>query len=134
MLPWSPKLLYGIFIDTFPILGSRKRNYLILMGFIQTITCILVALVQFKHATSVAVLLLIMNLSVAVMDVVLDGLMVCQSRLDPDYGSEDLNTLAWTMVGVGGIAGSVAGGLINQHSQARYCFLIPAGLGLWTIV
>lgn len=31
-LPWSPKILYGFFTDTFPIFGSRKRSYLIIMG------------------------------------------------------------------------------------------------------
>lgn len=31
-LPWTPKLLYGLFTDTFPDFGSRKRDYLILMG------------------------------------------------------------------------------------------------------
>jgi hypothetical protein len=33
-LPWTIKICYGIFTDTFPICGSRKRNYIILMGFI----------------------------------------------------------------------------------------------------
>ena len=32
LLPWTPKLVYGVFTDTFPLFGSRKRNYLILMG------------------------------------------------------------------------------------------------------
>lgn len=31
-LPWTPKIVYGFFTDTFPIFGSRKRNYVILMG------------------------------------------------------------------------------------------------------
>jgi hypothetical protein len=34
-LPWTIKICYGIFTDTFPIFGSRKKNYIILMGFIQ---------------------------------------------------------------------------------------------------
>ena len=32
LLPWTPKILYGIITDTFPICGSRKRSYIILMG------------------------------------------------------------------------------------------------------
>jgi hypothetical protein len=31
-LPWTPKIVYGIFTDTFPLFGSRKRHYLIAMG------------------------------------------------------------------------------------------------------
>lgn len=35
-------------------------------------------------------LLFFSGLSLSVMDVVVDGLMVVQSRIDPNYGSEDL--------------------------------------------
>ena len=113
MIPWSPKLVYGIFIDTFPIFGSRKRNYLIFMSIIITLSSLLVASVNFKTATTVAILLTLQGFAIAVMDVVIDGLMICQSRSDADYGSEDLNTLGWGMVGLGGIVGSLAGGFIN---------------------
>jgi len=113
MLPWSPKLVYGIFIDTFPIFGSRKRNYLIVMSLIMTISSLLVASIKFDSASTVAILLTLMGFAIAVMDVVIDGLMICQSRKDADYGSEDLNTLGWGMTGLGGIIGSLAGGFIN---------------------
>ena len=33
-LSWTPKLFYGIISDTFPILGTRKKSYIILMGFL----------------------------------------------------------------------------------------------------
>ena len=42
-----------------------------------TITSALVAIVKFKDAYSVTALLTLMGFSVAVMDVVIDGLMVC---------------------------------------------------------
>ena len=32
--PWAPKLLYGILTDSFPIFGSTKRSYVVLMGII----------------------------------------------------------------------------------------------------
>ena len=31
-LPWSWKILYGFFTDSFPIMGSRKKVYLFLMA------------------------------------------------------------------------------------------------------
>ena len=43
-LPWSPKLLYGIVTDSIPIFGSTKRSYVVLMGIIQFITLMIVAL------------------------------------------------------------------------------------------
>ena len=33
-LSWTPKLFYGIISDTFPIFGTRKRSYIMLMGFL----------------------------------------------------------------------------------------------------
>ena len=88
-MPWSPKILYGFFTDTFPIFGSRKRSYLILMGALQAITMIVVFFPQDSVYLFVS-MLTIKSLSGAVMDVVVDGLMVVQSRNDPELGSEDL--------------------------------------------
>ena len=31
-LPWTPKLIYGIITDVFPICGSGKRSYVFIMG------------------------------------------------------------------------------------------------------
>jgi hypothetical protein len=75
-MPWVPKLVYGIFTDTFPIFGSRKRSYLIIMGLLQTVTSFLLASIAFESAYSVAALVTVMAFSGACMDVVVDGLMV----------------------------------------------------------
>jgi len=130
VLPWTPKICYGLITDTFPIFGSRKKSYLILMGFLQTITCFLLASVKFESATSIAWLVTLFALSTAFIDVVVDGLMVSQSRLDPDYGSEDLQTISWVMLGLGGVFGSVAGGLITQYTESRYVFYVCASFGV----
>lgn len=54
----------------------------------------------------------------AFMDVVVDGMMVINSRNDPDQGSEELQAFSWGFYGLGGVVGclfagyylSVAGG------------------------
>ena len=74
-LPWSPKLLYGLFTDTFPLFGSRKRNYLILMGFLQGI-CLAAIFYPQSDPNIFVAFLTITAFSGAVMDVVVDGLMV----------------------------------------------------------
>ena len=76
VLPWTPKICYGVITDTFPIFGSRKKSYLILMGLLQTVTCFLLASVKFESATSIAWLVTLFALSTAFIDVVVDGLMV----------------------------------------------------------
>ena len=75
LLPWTPKLMYGILTDTFPLFGSRKRNYLILMGLLQGI-CLLLASFPLDDPVIFVPLLTVVSFSSAVMDVVVDGLMV----------------------------------------------------------
>ena len=32
VLPWTPKIFYGMITDTFPLCGSRKKSYIILLS------------------------------------------------------------------------------------------------------
>ena len=81
-LAWTPKLFYGIISDTFPIFGTRKKSYIMLMGCLQFSTAWTIAMVKFESPIYVCALGFLMNLSSAFMDVVVDGLMVMQSRRD----------------------------------------------------
>ena len=74
--PWTPKIFYGIISDTFPICGSRKRSYLIVMGLLQATCSVLLALVEFEHALTTALIGMLIVLARAFMDVVVDGMMV----------------------------------------------------------
>lgn len=65
------------------------------------------------------------------MDVVVDGLMVVQSRNDPALGSEDLQTFCWALVGIGGTVGSLLGGYLTTYdSYSKWCFAISAFIGV----
>ena len=77
-LPWTPKLLYGILADTFPICKSRKRSYIIIMGLMQGICSMAIPFILESHNSFLIVALgTMISLSGAFMDVVVDGLMVC---------------------------------------------------------
>lgn len=75
-LSWTPKLFYGIISDTFPIYGTRKKSYIVLMGLLQFTTAWMIAMIPFKTPLAICVLGFFMNLASAFMDVVVDGLMV----------------------------------------------------------
>ena len=75
-LSWTPKLFYGIISDTFPIMGTRKKSYIMLMGLLQFVTAFTIATVNFESPVVVCALGFFMNLASAFMDVVVDGLMV----------------------------------------------------------
>lgn len=98
------------------------------MGLVQGITLVVVFF-PIENVVFFVSMLTLKALSGAVMDVVVDGLMVVQSRNDPETGSEDLQTFCWAMVGVGGVVGSLAGGYLTQYGATRWCFAICALLG-----
>ena len=75
-LSWTPKLFYGIISDTFPIYGTRKKSYLVLMGLLQFSTSWAIAAFPNLTPSSIAILGFFLNLATAFMDVVVDGLMV----------------------------------------------------------
>ena len=76
LLPWAPKIFYGIIADTFPICGSRKKSYVILMSAIQCLCSLCIAFVNFDSAIPIVILGTIINFAGAFMDCVVDGLMV----------------------------------------------------------
>ena len=84
------------------------------MGTIQIISTILLGLISFNSANVFILFVTIVMLTSAVMDVVVDGLMVSQSRLDPESGSEDLQSYCWGIGGVGGMVGLLLGGWLTE--------------------
>lgn len=60
------------------------------MGMIQSLSCLAIAVHTYKEASTVMWLALFNSMAGAVMDVVVDGLMVINSRKDPNFGSEEL--------------------------------------------
>ena len=63
LLPWTPKLVYGIFLDTFPICGSRKKNYIIIAGAIQALGSVVIALIKFDSAWAITGILIGVNVA-----------------------------------------------------------------------
>ena len=51
----------------------------------------------------------------AFMDVVIDGINCVQARLDPEYGAQDLQTLAWMSQMTAAIFASLFGGLVVEY-------------------
>jgi MFS-type transporter involved in bile tolerance (Atg22 family) len=74
-------------------------------------------------------LLFLSNLSVAFSDVIVDSLMVVQSRKYPDVGSEELNAYSWTCYGIGSILGSLMAAILTQKFEPRHCFLYSCFMG-----
>jgi len=69
-------------------------------------------------------------LSGAFLDVLVDALMVVQSKKDEEDGSETLQSLSWACMGAGGMFGSLVGGYLTEYMHPRYSFLTYSIFGL----
>ena len=125
-IPWVPKIFYGIITDNFPIFGSTKKNYLILLGTLFSVVAFPIGIFDFPTAGPVVSLITISMFASAMMDVVVDGLMVTQSRLDPKGGSEDLQSFMWAIAGISGVIGYLVGGILTEYGYAKQSFYMGA--------
>ena len=89
-MPWSFKFIYGIITDVVPLCGSRKKHYIILCSIVQFLITALAAIFRFPNIVVFIVSGGILMAAFSIMDTVIDGLMVSESRKDPKSGSDDL--------------------------------------------
>jgi predicted MFS family arabinose efflux permease len=113
-----------------PILGTKRKSYVVLMGYVEFFSLISIYLFEIKHGLSVAMLLGVTSLCLAFINVVVDAIMCIQARKDPEHGSQDLMSIAWMAQGIGGVAGCVLGGYMTENGTTKYSYLIMSIMGL----
>lgn len=86
-LPWTIKVLYGMISDNFELFGTYRKSYLMLMGFTQFFSLIMVWSLHDTNSEVVTVWLAIANFSEAFVNVIADALLCIQARRDPNNGS-----------------------------------------------
>lgn len=128
-LPWIIKPLFGFISDGLPILGYRRRPYLILSGFLGTISWLALAtLVDSVWTATIAILLT--SLSVAISDVIVDSLIVERAREESLSQSGSLQSLSWGFSALGGLLTAYFSGLLLQHLSSNQVFEITASFPL----
>ena len=124
-LPWIIKPLFGFLSDGLPIFGYRRRPYLILSGFLGTISWLALAtLVDSARAATFVILLT--SLSVAISDVIVDSLIVERAREESLSQSGSLQSLSWGCSALGGLITAYFSGLLLQHLSSNQVFEITA--------
>ena len=73
---------------------------------------------------TVSILLTIVCLNCAFQNVVVNALMVTQSRRDLENGSSDLQVYAWSLVSVGGIMGAIFAAFFTQYLTPSHSFMM----------
>jgi hypothetical protein len=74
-LPWSIKIIYGLISDNVPILGSKRKSYIILMGFLQFIALVVAFGFHKSSNLGVAICLSMASLSEAFVNTVNEAMM-----------------------------------------------------------
>jgi predicted MFS family arabinose efflux permease len=126
-LPWAIKPLYGLLTDFVPILGTRRRSWLLITTMVTSAS--LIAVFAFGVPRGAAGLLLIWLLvptvGVAFSDVVVDALMVEEGQ--PRGLTGRLQSVQWTTMWAATILTGVLGGVLSERNLQEVGFLI-AGL------
>ena len=87
VLPWSLKILWGLITDNIPICGLKRKPYLIFFGWIQFLSMLLLFCLEPDDPVVVVLLLCLASFSMAFSNVVVDAILVVQSRKDVELGS-----------------------------------------------
>lgn len=114
-LPWSVKLLYGMISDNVPLFGTKRKSYVVLLGLLQFVSLLAIYLLDIQSEVTFAVLLFAIQVTGAYLDVLVDAMMVVEAREDEDEGSEQLQSLSWIALGLGGVFGSLVGGMLMER-------------------
>ncbi|HEY9836785.1 MAG TPA: MFS transporter, partial [Vampirovibrionales bacterium] len=101
-LPWIVKPLFGFMSDGLPILGYRRRPYLILSGIFGAVAWIGMATLV-NTGWQATALMLLSSLSVAVSDVIVDSLVVERARNESLSNAGSLQSLCWGSSAIGGL-------------------------------
>ncbi len=125
MAPWTIKPLFGFISDGFPILGYRRRPYLILSGLLGALSWLAMATVVNTGWAAIAAITL-SSLSVTIGDVIVDSLVVERARNESQSDAGSLQSLAWGASAVGGVVTAYLGGLLLEYTTTRFVFGITA--------
>lgn len=124
-LPWMVKPLFGFISDGLPILGYRRRPYLILSGLLGVLAWAMMATVV--HSSWAAMLAIALSsLSVAFSDVIVDSLVVERARRESLSKAGSLQAICWGASSLGGLITAYLSGYLLQHFSTRTMFGITA--------
>lgn len=144
-LPWTIKPLYGFLSDGFPIFGYRRRSYLVLAGVIGFLSYAYLAWGggsadadisnNSMELTSITISLLLSSASIAMADVVADGIVVQKTR-DADLNGGDpaiaggLQSVCWGAASIGALISAYFSGSLLEVMSPRDVFGIASVLPL----
>lgn len=149
-LPWTIKPLYGFLSDGFPIFGYRRRSYLVLAGIIGFLSYSSLAwglggdAASSSTALTITVIsLLLSSASIAMADVVADGIVVQKTR-DAAINGDDpaiaggLQSVCWGSASIGALISAYFSGSLLETMSPREVFglasFLPLAVGAMSLL
>ncbi len=135
-IAWVIKPVWGFISDYFPILGYRRKSYLLLTSVVAFWAWVTLAFSGNYTVLTILTLITISYVAYAFQDVVTDGLMVEVSK--PDNLTGKFQSIQWGAVYAASIITALASGYLtdlarNQHITYQHIFGITAIFPLITI-
>ena len=124
-IPWVIKPVFGFLSDGVPIFGYRRRPYLILSGFLGTLSWLALATIVDNRLTA-TIAILMTSLSVAISDVIVDSLVVTRTREESLGQAGSLQSLCWGFSAFGGLITAYLSGWLLQNFSISTVFEITA--------
>jgi len=129
-IPWFLKPLLGLLTDFVPLLGSRRRSWLLLATLMSGIGLMLAGTLELPAGATgtLLMLLLLPCVGVALADVVADALMVEKGQ--PLQLTGRLQSVQWAALYGAIVLAGVTGGLLSEHGLQQLGFLICGAFSL----
>jgi folate/biopterin transporter len=132
-LPWVIKPLFGFMSDSLPILGYRRRSYLLFSSLLGCVSWLAMGLWVHSAVTATLVIMLC-SLALAISDVIVDSIVVERIREESQGDAGSLQSLCWATTAVGGLTTAYLSGFLLEHLSIRSIFLITASFPLLVLI
>src|SRR5262245_15912819 len=125
-LPWSIKPAFGLLSDFVPLLGSRRRSYLLLANGMAAVSLLLLALVPLSPGNLwvLFTLLLPTTVGIALGDVIVDALMVEKGQ--PRGLTWRFQSIQWAAANTALLLTGAVGGYIAETKLQSLAFALCA--------
>ncbi len=117
---WNVKPLYGLLSDFIPLIGYRRKSYMILTSLLASIMILAVVMISKLSYWSLLLPLMFMSLGWSFNDVVYDATMVERGQEMGMTGR--FQSVKWGIMGLASVLIGVGGGYLATYFNYRFIF------------
>eukprot|EP01083_Nonionella_stella_P205228 747544_1 len=104
--PWNVKIIYGLITDGLPLLGYKRKSYMLIFGILAPIA-MFIAITNTDNSQLLLGFITLNSLSVCFCDVIADALTIERTQFKSHTVATRLQSLAWGSRSVAVIVGSL---------------------------